>query len=157
MTDDAHARRSPVHRLYDAFRAGDGDEMQACYAADATFRDPVFDLRGAEEIGAMWKMLIAGGTDLVVEVGEIEADASTGRARWEARYTFAATGREVHNVIDAAFTLRDDRIVDHVDSFGFWRWARQALGPVGLVAGWTPMVRRQVRTTARRALERSRS
>jgi hypothetical protein len=58
---------------------------------------------------------------------------AAGRAG-RARYTFA-TGRVVHNVIEARFALRDGLIVQHVDSFGFWRWSRQALGPLGLARG----------------------
>lgn len=78
---------------------------------DATFRDEVFELSGAERIGGMWQMLIERGSDLTVEVSHIEADATRGSAHWEARYTFSATGRPVHNVIDATFELRDGLIV----------------------------------------------
>lgn len=143
-----------VQRLYDALRAGDGQAMQDCYTADATFRDPVFDLAGADRIGGMWKMLLERGSDMVVEVSGIEADAAQGRAHWEPRYTFSTTGRKVHNVIDAAFVLRDGRIAGHVDDFDFWRWSRQALGPTGLMLGWSPMVRGRVQATARKALDR---
>ncbi|MBW3659166.1 MAG: nuclear transport factor 2 family protein [Actinobacteria bacterium] len=146
--------RTVVHRLYDAFRAGDGQAMEDCYAPGATFRDPVFELHGSRRIGAMWKMLLAGGSDLEVEVTDITSDGSTGSAHWEARYTFA-TGRPVHNVIDAAFRLEDDLIVEHVDRFGFWRWSRQALGPTGVLLGWSPVVRNRVRRQAGRSLDRS--
>ncbi|MBW3619201.1 MAG: nuclear transport factor 2 family protein [Actinobacteria bacterium] len=142
-----------VQRLYDAFRAGDGDGMQDCYAPGATFRDPVFELRGADRIGAMWKMLLAGGSDLEVEASGITSDGVTGSAHWEARYTFS-TGRRVHNVIDATFRLEDDRIALHVDRFGFWRWSRQALGAPGLLLGWSPVVRGKVQRTAARSLDR---
>lgn len=143
-----------VQRLYDAFRAGDGAAMQACYAPDATFRDEVFTLTGADRIGGMWRMLLERGGDLDVAVGDVRADATSGSARWEARYTFGATGRKVHNVIDASFVLRDDAIIDHVDRFGFWRWSRQALGPAGLALGWTPLIRGRVRRTATASLDR---
>lgn len=149
----ADPARHAVQRLYDAFRAGDGDAMQACYADDATFRDPVFELHGAHRIGGMWKMLLAGGGDLEVEASDIGVDGSTGRARWEARYTFS-TGRPVHNVIDATFRLEDDRIVEHVDRFPFWRWSRQALGTPGLLLGWSQVVRGKVQRTAARSLDR---
>ncbi len=147
------AATNPVQRLYDGFLAKDGDAMEACYAKDATFRDEVFDLHGAEEIGAMWKMLLARGADLTLEVSGIRADATAGAAHWEADYTFSATKRKVHNVIEASFVLRDGLIQQHVDQFDFWSWTRQALGPVGLVAGWTPMVRSKVQNEAARGLE----
>lgn len=149
MTGGPHA----IQRLYDAFRAGDGQAMEDCYAADATFRDPVFELQGAARIGGMWKMLLAGASDLEVEASDISCDGTTGSAHWEARYTFS-TGRKVHNVIDASFRLEDDLIVEHVDRFGFWRWSRQALGPVGLLLGWSPAIRGRVQRTASRNLDR---
>ncbi len=46
-----------IERFYDAFGRRDGAAMEACYAPDVHFSDPVFvDLRGAEA-GAMWRML----------------------------------------------------------------------------------------------------
>ncbi len=143
-----------VAQLYDAFRRRDGAGMQACYAPDATFRDPVFDLAGADRIGGMWRMLLAGGGDLTVEVSDVAEDDVAGTARWTADYTFSRTGRRVHNVVHATFVLRDGRIERHRDDFDLWRWSRQALGPTGVVLGWSPVVRRRVQDTARRALDR---
>jgi hypothetical protein len=72
----------------------------------------------------------------------------SGRAHWDARYTFSKTGRSVLNRIDASFMFKGGKIVRHVDRFPFWRWSRQALGATGLVLGWTPIVRRAVRREA---------
>lgn len=151
MTNTNHA--AVIERLYVAFAALDGDAMQACYAMEAQFEDPVFTLQGREQIGGMWRMLCeatrAKGRDAwKLEASHISADASGGRAHWEAHYRFSATGRLVHNVIDARFGFKDGLIATHFDTFGFWRWARQALGPAGLLLGWTPLLRRKVRSTA---------
>ncbi|MDX1512000.1 MAG: nuclear transport factor 2 family protein [Nitriliruptorales bacterium] len=143
-----------VRRLYDAFLARDGQAMEDCYAADATFRDEVFDLTGREEIGGMWKMLIARGTDLELTVSDVVEDQATGSAHWEPTYTFGATGRKVHNIIDATMRIEDGLIVEHVDRFNFWRWSRQAFGPVGWTLGWTPAVRTKVRIEARKSLDK---
>lgn len=148
---------SVVHRLYEAFQSGDGAAMQACYAPTATFRDPVFELAGADEIGAMWTMLLEQGGDLEIEVSDVTADAGSGRAHWVATYPFGPAARRVTNRIDASFVLEDGLIVRHVDDFDFWRWSRQALGPVGLALGWSPMVRDRVRSRARRGLARWRA
>lgn len=142
-----------IERFYAAFVALDGDTMQACYASDARFEDPVFTLHGREQIGGMWRMLCestrAKGRDAwKLETSGISADASTGRAHWEAHYRFSATGRLVHNVIDAQFSFKDGLIATHRDSFSFWRWSRQALGPTGLLLGWTPLVHNKVRAQA---------
>ena len=75
-----------------------------------------------------------------------------GRAHWDARYTFSATGRKVLNRIDASFEFRDGLIVRHVDRFPFWTWARQALGAPGLLLGWSGFLRAKVRATAAKNL-----
>jgi hypothetical protein len=122
--------------------------MAACYAPDATFSDPVFqDLEG-DEVTAMWRMLCERGTDLEIAHGEVEAEGDRGSAHWDAEYTFSATGRWVHNSIDARFRFRHGLIEEHVDRFDLWSWARQALGPVGLLLGWTPALQRRIRAQA---------
>jgi hypothetical protein len=40
---------------------------------------------------------------------------------------------------------------DLIDRF-YYRWARQALGPAGLLLGWTPLLRSRVRRRARASL-----
>lgn len=146
LSADAH--RALIDRFYTAFAARDGAAMAACYADDATFSDPVFtDLRG-RDVGDMWRMLTSRAADLRIAHSAVTATDAAGAAHWEAWYTFSATGRSVHNVIDAAFTFRDGRIATHVDTFGLYRWARQALGPTGLLLGWTPMVQGKVRGQA---------
>lgn len=89
---------------------------------------------------------------LTLEVSGIGADDTRGRAHWDARYTFSATGRKVLNRIDAAFEFRDGRIVRHVDRFDFWRWSRQALGLPGLLLGWSAALREKVRARAAKGL-----
>jgi ketosteroid isomerase-like protein len=142
-----------IERFYAAFGRRDGDAMAECYTPDATFSDPVFqDLRG-DEPGAMWRMLTGAADDLRVELLEHEADDDSGSARWLAHYTFSQTGRHVDNDVQARFRFRDGLIVEHRDEFGFYRWARQALGPTGLLLGWTPLVQGTVRKGARERLE----
>lgn len=142
-----------IERFYRAFDDKDGDAMVTCYAPDVRFSDPVFpDLRG-EAAGAMWRMLTSTPGDLRVELLEQEAGEERGTARWRAHYTFAQTGRPVVNDIHASFRFRDGLIAEHRDEFDFYRWARQALGPVGLLLGWTPLVRSKVRRMAASRLE----
>jgi ketosteroid isomerase-like protein len=137
-----------IRELYEAMDRHDGDAMAKLYAPDGRFRDPAFgELTGAEA-GDMWRMLTGRSEDLRVELAEQEADGDTGTARWIATYTFR-TGRPVTNDIRAEFRFRDGKITEHRDSFSFWRWSRQALGPVGLALGWTPLLRAAVRKRAR--------
>ncbi len=151
MTGDAH--HALLARFYTAFQQRDGAAMAACYHREATFRDPAFELAGAE-VGAMWRMLCARGSDLRVEYSNLEAGQESGSADWQAWYTFSATGLAVHNIVHSRFRFADGLIHDQVDTFSFWRWSRQALGPVGAMLGWTPLLRNRIRAGARRSLER---
>lgn len=142
-----------IEHFYKAFDEGDGDAMAACYAPDVQFSDPVFtDLRG-DRARAMWRMLTEGARDLRVELLEREADETRGTAQWRAHYTFTQTGRPVVNDVRATFRFGDGLIVEHRDRFSFHRWARQALGPVGLLLGWTPLLRSAVRRKASASLD----
>jgi ketosteroid isomerase-like protein len=147
----AHPNDELIQRFYEAFDRHDGDTMAAAYTDDARFSDPVFpDLRGREP-GAMWRMLTGRSKDLRVELAEHEADDTTGSAHWIAHYTYE--GRPVVNDIRATFRFRDGKIAEHDDVFSFPRWARQALGPAGLLLGWTPLLRAAVRKKARQGLD----
>jgi ketosteroid isomerase-like protein len=139
-----------IRTLYDALDRHDGDAMAALYAPEGRFHDPAFGELTGEEAGDMWRMLTGRSKDLSVELAEHDADGDTGTAHWIATYTFS-TGRPVVNDIRARLRFRDGLITEHEDSFSFSRWARQALGPAGVVLGLYPM-RLLVRRKARRDL-----
>lgn len=153
QVSSAAAHRELIADLYRALDRRDGGTMAACYAPDAEFRDPVFELRGAR-VGLMWRMLCARAGDLRCEARDIEADARSGSARWRAVYTFSSTGRRVVNEVSSRFEFADGAIVRQVDRFDFWRWSRQALGPVGWLLGWSGWLRDKVRRQANENLER---
>ena len=149
-----HPNAALLTRFYTALGRRDAAAMSACYDRSVQFSDEVFpDLEG-DETRAMWQMLCERGKDLRIEFENLEADDHRGRAHWEAWYTFSATGRRVHNRIVARFEFRDGKISRHHDSFSFWRWARQALGPVGWLLGWTPAMKNKVRRQAAANLRR---
>ena len=149
----AESSEALIRKFYEAFDRRDGEAMAACYAPDAHFSDPVFTDLNGDEPGAMWRMLTGRADDLRVELLEHEADGDTGSARWKAHYTFTQTGRPVVNDVRATFRFRDGLIADHRDEFGFHRWARQALGPPGLLLGWTLILRSATRKRARAGLD----
>ena len=143
-----HANQQLLDDFYRAFARRDGAAMAARYADDAQFGDPVFpDLRGPQ-IGAMWQMLCERAKDFELTHEPPVADDRGGSVAWVARYTFSATGRKVTNRVTGRFTFRDGKITTHHDDFSFWTWSRQALGPSGLLLGWTPLVRNKVRQRA---------
>ncbi|MEA2432661.1 MAG: hypothetical protein QOG54_118 [Actinomycetota bacterium] len=151
---DVNANADLISEFYSAFAKGDHATMARSYSDDATFSDPVFRNLDAEEARAMWRMFCTSGNDIDLTFRDVEADDTSGSAHWEAIYAFPKTGRRVHNKIDAAFSFRDGKIVRHKDDFDLYSWTRRALGPVGLLLGWTPIVQGQVRGQAAAQLKR---
>lgn len=144
--------RALIVRFYDALGRRDAAVMAACYARDATFRDPVFGELDAADTAAMWRMLCARGKDLAITTTGVHADAEGGRAHCRATYSYGPTARPVANEIDASFRFRRGLIVEHVDRFDLKRWATQALGLSGRVLGFTPLLAPMVRRQAKGAL-----
>jgi ketosteroid isomerase-like protein len=141
-----------IERFYSAFGRRDVDAMLKCYHPNVVFSDPVFGTLAAAETASMWRMLNGRARDLRVEFRDVKANEHNGRAHWEAWYTFVATGRAVHNRIDAEFHFADALIVRHVDRFSLWRWAAMALGAKGALLGWVPSVRGAIRAQAAKGL-----
>jgi ketosteroid isomerase-like protein len=152
--------RQTIEALYSSFARLNPDGMARCYADDAVFEDEVFQLHGKREVMGMWRMLCDavkanGRDDWKLEYGKVAANGDAGQAHWDAHYRFSATGRMVHNSIDARFVFdHKGLIAQHRDSFDFWRWSRQALGTPGTLLGWTPMLRGTVRRKANANLEK---
>ena len=152
-----HPHESLVREFYAAFARRDAEAMARCYAPEVFFSDPVFPSLRGEEAGDMWRMLLSRAADLEVKLDEASADGDGGHARWTARYTFSRTGRPVVNRVSAMFAFRDGKIVRHFDSFSFYRWASQALGPMGLALGWFAPLKWKVRKDAAKGLEKFRA
>lgn len=149
-----HPNAALIQQFYMAFGAKNYRAMQQAYHPDATFSDPVFQKLSSKEVKAMWQMLITSAKDLEIGCSDISADEKRGRCVWQARYTFTATGRKVHNIIHASFEFKEGKIVRHNDHFDLWRWSRMALGAPGVLLGWSPLIRNKVKKTARRRLEK---
>lgn len=142
-----------IEDFYTCFQNKDYKGMQNCYADNATFSDAVFVGLNAKEVKAMWEMLIKNGKDLRIEFKDIASDKHTGKAHWDAYYTFSATGNKVMNRIDAAFEFENGKIVKHTDAFNFYAWAKQSLGLTGLLLGWTSFLKNKVQQNAREKLK----
>lgn len=142
-----------IQRFYDCFAQRDAEGMAACYSDDVVFRDPAFGELHGERARDMWRMLCRNGKDLTVVASGISTTPQGGAAHWEADYTFSATGRRVHNVVDAKFVLADGLITRHMDSFSFAVWSSQAFGPVGGMLGRTPVLPFFLKRMANRQLD----
>lgn len=148
-----HTNAELITRFYTAFQNRDGHAMAACYHPQVEFYDPVFqELEGARAKG-MWIMLCERAKDLSIEFSKVHADNSVGQAHWDAWYLFSATGRTVHNIIDARFEFEDGLIRKHIDTFDFHRWAGQALGLSGKLLGGTSFMQNKIRKTALAGLD----
>jgi ketosteroid isomerase-like protein len=147
-----HSHQELITQFYTAFKHKDFKTMQESYSEDATFSDPVFTNLNTQQVRAIWEMLVKRGTDLELSFSNVESTGDTASAQWIATYTFSASKRKVINKIQAHFIIRNGKIAEHTDSFSFYRWSRQALGPVGFLLGWTPMIKNKVRKTAMKNL-----
>lgn len=142
-----------IHHFYSSFQRKDAQAMQDCYAADATFSDPVFTNLNAAEVRSMWAMLLKSGKDMRIEFKNIIEDETGTHAEWDAWYTFSATGNKVHNRIKASFIIENNKIIKHTDRFSFYDWAKQSLGSTGLLLGWTSFIKNKIKTKARKNLD----
>lgn len=149
-----HPNEQLIRDFYRALAARDAEGAARCYHPEVAFSDAVFPMLRGEDAADMWRMLLSRAGDLSFTLDACEAGPQAGEARWTARYTFSRTGRPVVNRGHALFAFRDGLISRHHDSFSFWRWAAQALGPIGTLLGWFPALKWKVRKDADRALRR---
>ncbi len=128
-----------ISTFYQAFTKLDAETMVSCYHDEIVFTDPAFGTLKGEQAKNMWLMLCQSqqGKDFKITYSNIEAINLTGKAHWEAFYTFSKTGRKIHNKIDAQFQFKDGKIISHTDSFNLHQWAKQALGFKGFLLGGT--------------------
>lgn len=144
-----------ITQFYTAFQQKDYQTMQACYADNATFSDPVFTELDAAHVKAMWEMLCKrSGADFKLEFKNMRSSGNLVSIRWTAWYTFSATGRKVINHVKGGFVIENGKIVKHVDQFNFYTWARQAFGITAMLLGWTILFKSRVRLTAHGNLEK---
>ena len=148
-----HPNEELLTTFYQAFQRKDPDTMASCYHREVTFGDPAFPHLEGWRASAMWRMLCERGKDLELTFRDIKADDNSGKAFWEAHYTFSKTGLKVHNQINAAFKFKDGLIVEHRDTFDMKKWMGMALGFKGKVLGFFPSGKKVVQKTAMDGLE----
>jgi hypothetical protein len=60
-----------------------------------------------------------------------------------------------HHNIEGVFERAPDGLITcHRDCCRLWSWSRQALGLPGVLRGWTPVLKRRVRTLAAADLQK---
>jgi ketosteroid isomerase-like protein len=144
-----------IEKFYTAFSQKDYATMNACYADDIIFSDPVFLILKNEEVKAMWEMLCKNAKDFSLKFSDIELlDEEYATCKWTATYTFSKTGRKVVNNVKAFMKFQDGKIIEHSDGFRLSTWLAQAMGWKGVLFGWTGFMKRAVQKTARRNLNK---
>jgi ketosteroid isomerase-like protein len=143
-----------IEAFYKAFQQRDAAGMAACYHEQIVFEDPAFGQLKGKDAGLMWQMLCENGKDLKLDFSGVTADQVSGKAHWEAWYTFSKTGKKVHNKIDAAFEFKEGKIIKHTDQFNLHRWATQALGWQGWLLGGTGFFKKKLQQQTMRTLEK---
>ncbi|RLD60392.1 MAG: nuclear transport factor 2 family protein [Bacteroidetes bacterium] len=133
-----------VNKFYTAFQQNNAEEMISCYHDEVEFSDPAFGELHGEKAKNMWKMLCQNSNELKIEFSDVESDEYSGSAQWQASYSFGKTGRKVHNVINARFEFKDEKIIKHTDTFNLRKWAGQAMGFKGYLFGWTFFFRKNL-------------
>lgn len=113
-----------ARQLIDALLAGDAPSASALLAADASYRSPVRDYAGAEEIGAVWRV-VAG-------VIENARPTTIHEQEPETVAFFAGTIKDqpVEGVV-RALTNADDRVSDVVLMVRPWQALKAGLADVG--------------------------
>lgn len=142
-----------IEKFYTAFQKRDASGMNACYSDDIIFSDPVFMILKGDEVKSMWEMLCKNAKDFSLTFSDIELlDEEYATCKWQASYTFSATGRKVHNNIKAYMKLKDGTIIEHSDAFRLSTWISQALGWKGMLFGWTGFMKKAIQNKARKNL-----
>lgn len=149
-----HSNAQLIQNFYSAFAQRDVAGMIACYHDTIVFEDPAFGELHGDRAKAMWAMLIARGKEsTTIVASDVQANDTHGSAKWVANYVYGPKERKVENHIKATFEFTDGKISKHTDVFDLWKWSQQAIGPIGLLLGWSSFMRKKIRKTTSIALD----
>ena len=122
--------------FFSAFQKTDTATFDKLYAPNATFKDPIYDLKNHDEVVHMWKSLFATGKDLKMTYEVLESSGDKAKVAWKADYK--VFGRPVHNEAVSELTVKNGQIVQQQDSWSWSKWAKQAL-PLGPLVDFPPV------------------
>lgn len=146
--------KETIEHFYASFANGDAQAMGKLYHRDIVFEDPAFGELSGPKPAKMWEMLLSRkGATPKITCKNVDADDKKGSAEWTAEYNYGPKKRKVVNHIQARFTFEDGKIVEHRDSFDLWKWSSQALGPAGVIMGWSPFMKKKIQKLANKQLE----
>ena len=149
-----HPHAALIMSFYEAFRRRDSKGMSACYHPAVVFSDPAFgELRAATRRARCGRCSAIAPSTCMSPI--TTSSPTTASAAPIGMPTTPSRARDAPSTTPSRpdFAFKDGLIARHTDRFSFWRWSRQALGPVGLWLGWTPFLRAKVRANARAGLQ----
>ena len=122
--------------FYEAFQKKDVAAFEKLYAPEATFKDPIYDLKNRGQTLKMWTSLFKAGKDLKLEFKVLDSGPEGAKVKWTADYK--VFGRPVHNESITDMTIKDGKITQQKDDWSWSKWARQAL-PLGPLVDFPPV------------------
>ncbi len=144
-----------LNEFYQSFASGDAQGMVKFYGEHVEFSDPVFGPLKGDRAAAMWKMLLSRRDESTqISYKILETTENTGKVNWKAEYNYGPKKRRVINHIHSNITIRNGKIVRHIDHFDIWKWSRQALGTPGYLLGWSGFMRNKIRNTVNHMLDK---
>ncbi|MBL4708955.1 MAG: nuclear transport factor 2 family protein [Flavobacteriales bacterium] len=146
-------QRETIEQFYTAFSAGDLKEMLNCYHDEIVFEDPAFGQLKGVRAKAMWQMLLSRREKSGLTLQFSLDQNSDNKATWIATYNYGPKKRKVVNSISAQFKFKDEKIIQHTDSFDLWKWTQQALGTSGYLLGWSNFMKQKIQKTTHKALD----
>lgn len=139
----AAAATAAATSFYAAFARRDAAGMEAAYAPNVAFHDPLFGhLDGKSEVMQMWKTILPAANpktfQLEARVQPNPRQRPDGtfevKVQWDAHYDLGK--RHVDNRSDTTLLVRNGKIVEQKDDWNLAAWTKQAL-PFG---GGNPLV-----------------
>ena len=135
----AEQNRVVAARFFSRLVARDVSGAMECCGAQIEYSSPffqgLFERRGREAVGAMWRAWLGSLPQASISCDDIRASHEHGLVRWTARYTFPDTSRLVRHDLSADLAFAEGKIIRHRDRFGLHEWASQAYGASGRLLG----------------------
>ena len=94
-----------ITKFYHAFKSLDAETMVSLYHDDIEFTDPAFGTLKGDDAKNMWRMICSRAKSFSLEYSQVTDNS----VHWNTTYTFSATGKTVHNSIDATFEFKNGK------------------------------------------------
>ncbi len=143
-----------VYRFYEAFGKGAYQQMMDCYDEDIIYNDPLVGMIERGKARAYWKMICTNAQDISLSSSEFEElDAEYITCKYQVRYFFPPTGKQVQYSAKAFMRIRDEKIIEHSDGYRLSSFIGNAYGITGKLFGWTGYMKKKIQYRYHQLLE----